>query len=87
MLALSLRIPSPGTTTSTAIPDWDFSIRPWCITVWRMMPSSGDAPFSTLPTLGLHFDEKKIYFLKARVAKRMAALGIDDARDYVFLVS
>src|ERR1700722_8645689 len=37
--------------------------------------------------LGLHFDEKKIYFLKTRVAKRMAALGIDDARDYVFLVS
>ena len=37
--------------------------------------------------LGLHFDEKKIYFLKTRVAKRMAALGIDDARDYVFMVS
>ena len=37
--------------------------------------------------LGLHFDEKKIYFLKTRVAKRMAALGIDDAREYVFLVS
>src|ERR1017187_7316704 len=37
--------------------------------------------------LGLHFDEQKIYFLKTRVAKRMAALGIDDARDYVFLVS
>ena len=37
--------------------------------------------------LGLHFDEKKIYFLKTRVAKRMAALGMDDARDYVFLVS
>src|ERR1700693_1862749 len=37
--------------------------------------------------LGLHFDEKKIYFLKTRVAKRMAALGIDDTRDYVFLVS
>jgi chemotaxis protein methyltransferase CheR len=37
--------------------------------------------------LGLHFDEKKIYFLKTRVAKRMAALGIDDPRDYVFLVS
>jgi chemotaxis protein methyltransferase CheR len=37
--------------------------------------------------LGLHFDEKKIYFLKTRVAKRMAALGIHDARDYVFLVS
>ena len=26
--------------------------------------------------LGLHFDEKKIYFLKTRVAKRMAALGL-----------
>jgi chemotaxis protein methyltransferase CheR len=37
--------------------------------------------------LGLHFDDKKIYFLKTRVAKRMAALGIDDPRDYVFLVS
>jgi chemotaxis protein methyltransferase CheR len=37
--------------------------------------------------LGLHFDEKKIYFLKKRVEKRMAALGIDDARDYVFMVS
>src|ERR1035438_5302110 len=37
--------------------------------------------------LGLHFDEKKIYFLKTRVAKRMAALGMDDPRDYVFLVS
>src|SRR6202162_5099082 len=37
--------------------------------------------------LGLHFDEKKIYFLKKRVEKRMAALGIEDARDYVFMVS
>src|ERR1700722_14348139 len=37
--------------------------------------------------LGLHFDEKKIYFLKTRVAKRMAALGMSDPRDYVFLVS
>jgi chemotaxis protein methyltransferase CheR len=37
--------------------------------------------------LGLHFDDKKIYFLKTRVAKRMAALGMDDPRDYVFLVS
>jgi chemotaxis protein methyltransferase CheR len=34
--------------------------------------------------LGLHFDEKKIYFLKTRVAKRMAVLGIDDPREYVF---
>src|SRR3984957_3106454 len=37
--------------------------------------------------LGLHFDEKKIYFLKKRVEKRMTSLGIDDPRDYVFLVS
>jgi chemotaxis protein methyltransferase CheR len=37
--------------------------------------------------LGLHFDDKKIYFLKKRVEKRMTALGIDDARDYVFMVS
>ena len=36
--------------------------------------------------LGLQFEDKKIYFLKTRVAKRMAALGIDDPRDYVFLV-
>jgi chemotaxis protein methyltransferase CheR len=34
--------------------------------------------------LGLHFDEKKIYFLKTRVAKRMAALGIDETKDYIF---
>ena len=37
--------------------------------------------------LGLHFDDKKNYFLKTRVAKRMDALGMDDANDYVFLVS
>jgi len=37
--------------------------------------------------LGLHFDDKKIYFLKKRVEKRMVALGIDDARDYLFMVS
>ena len=37
--------------------------------------------------LGLHFDDKKIYFLKTRVAKRMAALGLDDPREYMFLVS
>jgi chemotaxis protein methyltransferase CheR len=36
--------------------------------------------------LGLHFDDKKIYFLKTRVAKRMAALGIVDPRDYLFLI-
>jgi chemotaxis protein methyltransferase CheR len=37
--------------------------------------------------LGLYFDDKKNYFLKTRVAKRMAALGMDDPNDYVFLVS
>jgi chemotaxis protein methyltransferase CheR len=37
--------------------------------------------------LGLYFDERKIYFLKKRVEKRMEVLGIDDPRDYVFLVS
>jgi chemotaxis protein methyltransferase CheR len=37
--------------------------------------------------LGLHFDEKKIYFLKTRVAKRMMALNLDSAKDYVFLIS
>jgi chemotaxis protein methyltransferase CheR len=37
--------------------------------------------------LGLHFDEKKIYFLKTRVAKRMAALGIADPKDYLFQIS
>jgi chemotaxis protein methyltransferase CheR len=37
--------------------------------------------------LGLHFDEKKVYFLKTRVARRMAALGMTDAKDYLFLIS
>ena len=37
--------------------------------------------------LGLHFDDKKLYFLKTRVAKRMVALGLDDPREYVFMVS
>jgi chemotaxis protein methyltransferase CheR len=37
--------------------------------------------------LGLHFDDKKIYFLKTRVAKRMTALGLDDPREYVFKLS
>ena len=37
--------------------------------------------------LGLYFDERKIYFLKKRVEKRMEVLGIDDSRDYVFMVS
>jgi chemotaxis protein methyltransferase CheR len=36
--------------------------------------------------LGLHFDEKKIYFLKKRVEKRMAALNIENPQDYVFMV-
>ena len=37
--------------------------------------------------LGLYFDDKKNYFLKTRVAKRMAALGMDDPNDYIFMVS
>src|SRR5450432_275973 len=37
--------------------------------------------------LGLHFDDKKIYFLKTRVAKRMAALGLAEAREYLFKLS
>jgi len=37
--------------------------------------------------LGLHFDEKKIYFLKSRISKRMAALRMDDPEDYIFLIS
>jgi len=37
--------------------------------------------------LGLHFDEKKIYFLKSRVAKRMEALGLSDPKDYLFQIS
>ena len=36
--------------------------------------------------LGLYFDEKKVYFLKSRVAKRMAARGLSSAQEYVFLV-
>jgi len=36
--------------------------------------------------LGLHFDERKIYFLKKRVEKRMAALNIVEPEDYVFMV-
>ena len=36
--------------------------------------------------LGLHFDEKKVYFLKTRVAKRMDALGLDDPKDYLFKI-
>lgn len=36
--------------------------------------------------LGLHFEEKKSYFLQKRVEKRMAQLGYDDPQDYVFLL-
>jgi chemotaxis protein methyltransferase CheR len=36
--------------------------------------------------LGLHFDDKKFYFLKTRIAKRMAALNITEAKKYLFLV-
>jgi chemotaxis protein methyltransferase CheR len=34
--------------------------------------------------LGLHFADKKTYFLQKRVEKRMSALGYDDPQDYVF---
>ena len=34
--------------------------------------------------LGLHFEDKKIYFLKTRVAKRMLALGFADPKEYLF---
>ena len=36
--------------------------------------------------LGLRFDDKKVYFLKTRIVKRMAALQITDAKQYLFLV-
>ena len=36
--------------------------------------------------LGLHFDDKKLYFLKTRVAKRMAMLKMDDPREYLFMI-
>jgi chemotaxis protein methyltransferase CheR len=36
--------------------------------------------------LGLHFDEKKIYFLKTRVARRMTALGLADPKEYLFML-
>ena len=35
--------------------------------------------------LGLHFEDKKAYFLQKRVEKRMAALEFHDPQDYVFL--
>jgi chemotaxis protein methyltransferase CheR len=34
--------------------------------------------------LGLHFEEKKTYFLQKRVEKRMQALGYSDTEEYVF---
>ena len=34
--------------------------------------------------LGLHFEEKKSYFLQKRVEKRMEVLGFHDPQDYVF---
>jgi len=37
--------------------------------------------------LGLHFDDKKLYFLKSRVAKRMEVLDIQQPQDYLFLLS
>jgi chemotaxis protein methyltransferase CheR len=37
--------------------------------------------------LGLHFDDKKIYFLKTRVSKRMSALGMVEPREYLFMLN
>ena len=56
------------------------------------MPDLSIEQFQTLSQqiyqkLGLHFDDKKIYFLKTRVAKRMTALGLDDPREYMFKLS
>jgi chemotaxis protein methyltransferase CheR len=36
--------------------------------------------------LGLHFEDKKSYFLQKRVEKRMDALGYKDPKEYVFLL-
>ena len=36
--------------------------------------------------LGLHFEDKKTYFLQKRVEKRMEALGFQDPQEYVFLL-
>ena len=36
--------------------------------------------------LGLHFEEKKNYFLQKRVERRMDALGLTDPQDYVFRI-
>ena len=34
--------------------------------------------------LGLHFEEKKTYFLQKRIERRMEALGLQDPQEYVF---
>jgi chemotaxis protein methyltransferase CheR len=36
--------------------------------------------------LGLHFEDKKNYFLQKRVEKRMEALGYSDPKEYIFLL-
>jgi hypothetical protein len=36
--------------TNTAVPDWAFSLRLWCIMAWRRRPLSGGALFSMPPT-------------------------------------
>ena len=36
--------------------------------------------------LGLHFENKKSYFLQKRVEKRMLALGYEDPHEYIFLL-
>jgi chemotaxis protein methyltransferase CheR len=36
--------------------------------------------------LGLHFEDKKSYFLQKRIEKRMDALGYQDPQEYVFLL-
>ncbi len=36
--------------------------------------------------LGLHFEDKKTYFLQKRVEKRMDALGLHNPEEYIFLV-
>jgi len=36
--------------------------------------------------LGLLFDEKKAYFLNKRITSRIAALGLNDADEYLFLL-
>lgn len=36
--------------------------------------------------LGLFFEDKKLYFIRKRVEKRLESLNIDDPNDYVFLL-